>query len=332
MTPTSDREVFDEISGLVTEAVNPRTAHLDRKSIPEILALINDEDQTVPGAVRREMDAIARAVELVVARLAKGGRLFYIGAGTSGRLGVLDAAECPPTFGTDPKLVQGVIAGGRDALWRAVEGAEDEAEAAPVALEERGLGPADVVVGVAASRRTPFVLAGLRYARQVGAGTILVAMNAAPSPADGPGGAGAGEASANRIGGSGGELPVDVAVCPVVGPEVIMGSTRMKAGTAQKLILNLISTTSMVCLGKVYGNLMVDLRATSRKLAQRAKRLVMMTVGVDYDGAAQLLEQAGGSVKTAIIIGRLGVTREEAEARLDAAQGWVRRALGEDRG
>jgi len=314
MTRRGDRQVFDEISGLVTEAVNPRTANLDLKSIPEILALINDEDQTVPGAVRREIDAIARAVELVVGRLARGGRLFYIGAGTSGRLGVLDAAECQPTFGTDPKLVQGLIAGGHEALWRAVEGAEDEAEAAPAALVERGVGPADVVVGVAASRRTPFVLAGLRHARQVGAGTVLVAMNAAHSP-----------------GAGGGELEVDVAICPVVGPEVIMGSTRMKAGTAQKLILNLISTASMICLGKVYGNLMVDLRATSRKLAERAKRLVMMTVGVDYDGAAQLLEQAGGSVKTAIVIGRLGVTREEAETRLQAAQGWVRRALGEDR-
>lgn len=314
MTRRGDRQVFDEISGLVTESVNPRTANLDLKSIPEILALINDEDQTVPGAVRREIAAIARAVELVVGRLTRGGRLFYIGAGTSGRLGVLDAAECPPTFGTDPKLVQGLIAGGHEALWRAVEGAEDEAEAAPAALAEHGVGPADVVVGVAASRRTPFVLAGLRHARQVGAGTVLVAMNAAHGP-----------------GAGGGELEVDVAICPVVGPEVIMGSTRMKAGTAQKLILNLISTASMVCLGKVYGNLMVDLRATSRKLAERAKRLVMMTVGVDYDGAAQLLEQAGGSVKTAIVIGRLGVTREEAEARLQTAQGWVRRALGEDR-
>jgi N-acetylmuramic acid 6-phosphate etherase len=318
MAQSRDRQVFDEIAGLTTEAVNPRSADLDRKSVPEILSLINDEDQTVPGAVRREIDAISRAVDLVVARLARGGRLFYIGAGTSGRLGVLDAAECPPTFGSDPKLVQGIIAGGHEALWRAVEGAEDEAGAAPAALTERGVNAGDVVVGVAASRRTPFVLAGLRYARQVGAGTILLSMNAAP------------DSQAGGASGAPSDLEVDVAICPVVGPEVVMGSTRMKAGTAQKLILNMISTATMVRLGKVYGNLMVDLQATSRKLAERAKRLVMMTVGVDYDGAAQLLEEAGGSVKAAIVIGRLGVTREEAAARLKTAQGFVGTVLAEE--
>lgn len=314
MPPSGDRRVFDEIAGLTTEALNPRSAELDRRSVPEILALISEEDESVPLSVRREIDAIARAVELVVHRLRRGGRLFYVGAGTSGRLGVLDAAECPPTFGTDPDLVQGIIAGGMGAVSRAVEGAEDDAEAAPAALASRGVGAADVVVGLAASRRTPFVLAALRYAREVGAGTVLVSMNAvsmnaAPEPA---------------------EAAVDVAICPVVGPEIIMGSTRMKAGTAQKLILNMISTAAMVRLGKVYGNLMVDLRATSQKLAERSKRLVMMTVGVDYDTAARLLEEAGGKVKIAILIGRLGTTREAAEARLHAAQGFLRRALAEE--
>jgi N-acetylmuramic acid 6-phosphate etherase len=313
MVEPGDRRVFDEIAGLTTEAVHPGSADLDRRSIPEILTLINNEDQTVAAAVRREIPAIARAVELIESRLRAGGRLFYVGAGTSGRLGVLDAAECPPTFGTDPDLVQGVIAGGRDAVWRAVEGAEDDVESAVLALSAHGVGPRDVVVGVAASRRTPFVVSALRHAQQVGAGTVLVAMNAQPAGAAEPG-----------------TSPADVIICPVVGPEVIMGSTRMKAGTAQKLVLNMISTATMVRLGKVYGNLMVDLRATSRKLAERAKRLVMMTVGVDYDRAAKLLDESGGRVKTAIVIGRLGVTREEAESRLAKASGWVRQALGEE--
>jgi N-acetylmuramic acid 6-phosphate etherase len=311
MPDRSDREIFAELSGLTTEAVNPRTADLDCRSVPEILALINDEDETVPRAVRREIDAIARAVDLVVDRISSGGRLFYVGAGTSGRIGVLDAAECPPTFGTDPELVQGLIAGGAPALVRAVEGAEDQVDEAPAALAACGLTARDVVVGLAASRRTPFVVSALRHARAMGAGAVLVAMNAA--------------AAAPRP-----EFEVDIAICPDLGPEVIMGSTRMKAGTAEKIILNMISTAAMVRLGKVYGNLMVDLRATSRKLTERAKRLVMMTCQVDYDGATQLLAEAGGSVKTAIVIGRLGVVREEAESRLAAAAGFVRRALGEE--
>lgn len=225
MPDRSDREIFAELSVLTTESVNPRTADLDCRSVPEILALINDEDEIVPGAVRREIDAIARAVDLIVDRIARGGRLFYVGAGTSGRIGVLDAAECPPTFGTDPELVQGLIAGGPPALVSAVEGAEDQVDEAPAALSARGLTALDVVVGLAASRRTPFVVSALRHARAVGAGAVLVAMNAA--------------AAAPRQ-----EIEVDVAICPVLGPEVIMGSTRMKSGTAEKLILNMISTAS----------------------------------------------------------------------------------------
>ncbi len=317
MPDVSDREIFAELSGLTTEAVNPRTTDLDRRAVRDILALINDEDQTVPLAVRRELDAIARAVDLIVGRLIQGGRLFYVGAGTSGRLGVLDAAECPPTFGTDPELVQGIVAGGSGALVRAVEGAEDSTDEARAVLDARGVGARDVVVGLAASRRTPFALAALRHARALGAGTVLVAMNTGV----------VGEAAA-----AGNDLAVDVAICPEVGPEVIMGSTRMKAGTAQKLILNMISTATMVRLGKVYGNLMVDLRATSRKLAERAKRLIMMTCNVDYETAARLLAAANGRVKTAIVVGRLGVSPEEAEARLAAAGGFVRPALGEGPG
>jgi N-acetylmuramic acid 6-phosphate etherase len=314
MPELSDRDVFQEISALTTEAVNPRTTDLDSRSLREVLALLNDEDQTVPMAVRAELEAIARAVELVVARFRQGGRLIYLGAGTSGRLGVLDAAECPPTFGTDPGLVRGILAGGPAALEGAVEGAEDNQEAGAAALARAGLNPQDVVVGIAASRRTPFVVAGLRFARQVGAGTVLISTNVLPKAA--------------AAGGQGITAEdVDVAICPQVGPEAIMGSTRMKSGTAQKLVLNMISTASMVQLGKVYGNLMVDLRATSRKLAERAKRLVMMTTGSDYERAAELLQAAGGRVKVAILMARLHVEPAEAEARLEAAGGQVRKAL-----
>jgi N-acetylmuramic acid 6-phosphate etherase len=323
--PPSDREVFAEIAALTTESINPRTVDLDRRPLREVLALINDEDEKVPRAVRREIDAIARAVELVVERMRRGGRLIYVGAGTSGRLGVLDAAECPPTFGTDPALVRGVMAGGPPALMRAVEGAEDDGEAARTALVAEAVTAADVVVGIAASRRTPFVVAALRYAREVGAGTVLVTTNALPA-GSGPGTPG------SSPGGPLGAASVDVAICPEVGPEVIMGSTRMKSGTAQKLVLNMISTATMVELGKVYGNLMVDLGSTSRKLTERAKRLVMMTTAVDYDRAAALLAEAGGRVKVAILIGKLHIDRAAAESRLAAAGGRVREALGEHSG
>jgi len=317
MPELSDRDVFREIAGLTTEAVNPRTHGLDAKPVREVLALLNDEDQAVPLVVRGQLDAIARAVELVVERLKRGGRLFYIGAGTSGRLGVLDAAECPPTFGTDPGLIRGLIAGGSTALERAVEGAEDNVETAPAALLAHGLKPEDVVIGIAASRRTPFVVAGLRFARAQGAGTVLLSTNALPAD---PAAAGPGLTLGE----------VDVAICPEVGPEAIMGSTRLKSGTAQKLVLNMISTATMVELGKVYDNLMVDLRATSRKLGERAKRLVMMTTDCDYDRATALLAAAGGRVKVAILIGRLGLDPAAAERRLEAAGGRVRRALGEE--
>lgn len=297
--------MFREIENLVTEARNPRSRNLDRMSIEEILALIHAEDRTVADAVGAEMPRIAEAVRLIVDAFQSGGRLFYVGAGTSGRLGVLDAAECPPTFGTDPALVQGIIAGGYGALVRSVEGAEDEAAAGALELQARGLGPKDVVVGIAACRRTPYVAGALRYAAGVGARTVHLTAN---PPEDLP-------------------VEVDVAICPVVGPEVVSGSTRMKAGTAQKMVLNMLTTTAMVRLGKVYENLMVDLMATSEKLRERGKRILMMSTGLDYPRAAELLERAGGSVKRALVMHHAGLGPEEADRRLAEADGWVRKAL-----
>lgn len=300
-----DRARFDEFARLATEQRNPRTLDLDTLGAAAILERISAEDRTVPDAVARELPWIAQAVDLVVESFRAGGRLIYVGAGTSGRLGVLDASECPPTFGSDPERVQGVIAGGRDALVRAIEGAEDredEGEAAIVALQA---GSRDTVIGIAASRRTPFVVAALKEARRLGARTAYVTCTPRAEF----------------------KLDVDVAICPVVGPEVLMGSTRMKAGTAQKLVLNMITTAAFVRMGKAYENMMVDLRATSRKLVERSRRTVMTVTGVDYDTAGQAIEAAGKSVKTAIVMLKLDCGREEAEARLARADGFVRAAL-----
>lgn len=266
---------------------------------------MNAEDRRVPTAVGREVPKIARAVDLIVKRLLRGGRIFYVGAGTSGRLGVLDAAECPPTFGTPRTLVQGIIAGGRRALVRSVEGAEDDAKAAAAALKRRRVGSRDVVVGIMASRRTPYALGAIAYGRKVGAGTIAVTANAA----------------------AGARFGCDVVIAPRVGPEVVTGSTRLKAGTAQKLVLNMLSTATMVRLGKVYENLMVDLRTASRKLEERTKRVFMHATGARYAEAVPALKRAGGSLKVAIVMRRAGVTRAEAERRLKRAQGWVRKAI-----
>jgi N-acetylmuramic acid 6-phosphate etherase len=243
-----------------------------------------------------------------VAAFQNGGRLIYAGAGTSGRLGVLDAAECPPTFGTPPELVQGVIAGGLPALTGAIEGAEDRGDEAVEALDHLKLGPKDVVLALAASRRTPYALAAIAEARRRGARTIFLTTNPRDSLS----------------------IDVDVAICPVVGPEALMGSTRMKSGTAQKLVLNMITTASMVRLGKVYENMMVDLMATSAKLRERSRRTLMIVTGLEYDGAVRALEAARGSVKTAIVMVRSGVSLEEARARLAAAGGFVRSAIGEE--
>jgi N-acetylmuramic acid 6-phosphate etherase len=290
----------------LTERRNPRTADIDLASAAEIVDLMAAEDALVPAAVATQRDAIARAIDIAVTTFREGGRLFYVGAGTSGRLGVLDASECPPTFGTDPELVQGLIAGGPAALTRAQEGAEDRPEDGARDLAARGVSARDFVVGIAASATTPYVRGALAHARAAGARTALVA-NSPP---------------AEELG-----RDVDVAIVPVVGPEVVTGSTRLKSGTATKLVLNMITTGAMIRLGKTYGNLMVDLQATNAKLRARSERMVADVCGVDRDAARQILDAAGGSVKIAIVMHALGVARDEAVQRLAAAGGSVRRVV-----
>jgi N-acetylmuramic acid 6-phosphate etherase len=299
-----NRKVFDEIKDLATEQRNPRTLDLDRLDTRAVLERINDEDRTVADIVRGEIPHIVTAVDLAYAALQAGGRVLYVGAGTSGRLGVLDAAECPPTFGTPPEWIQGIIAGGYGALIQAVEGAEDRVDDGAEQMRRAKVEPRDFVLGIAASRRTPFVVAALDQARKLGAKTGLLTCTPRAEIT----------------------FPLDVAICPVVGPEAIMGSTRMKAGTAQKLVLNMISTATMVRLGKLYENMMVDLLATSEKLVERGRRTLMTVTGLDYDAACARLTEAGGSVKTAIVMTLAGVDRAAAEARLQAAGGFVRGA------
>jgi N-acetylmuramic acid 6-phosphate etherase len=305
VTSRQDRDIFRELEELTTEARNPRSTDLDRMSAGEILRLINDEDRRVPDIVAGELPRIEQAVDLVVTAFRSGGRLIYVGAGTSGRLGVLDAAECPPTFGADSTQVQGIMAGGKRALVRAVEGSEDDAEAGVKAIQDKQVGPNDVVMGIAASRRTPFVLAAVAEARRFGAKTIYLTMNARSTI----------------------DFPVDVAICPVVGPEVLMGSTRMKSGMAQKMVLTMITTTAYVLLGKTYENMMVDLMATSAKLRERAKRVVMTVTGVTYERAEAALNDAHGSVKVAVVMILAKATAPQAAERLADAGGFVRNAI-----
>jgi N-acetylmuramic acid 6-phosphate etherase len=289
-----------------TEAVNPRTTGIDRAGPGEIVRLIQAEDRRVPGAVEAEAASIAALIEEVATRLASGGRLVYVGAGTSGRLGVLDAAECPPTFGTEPDLVVGVIAGGPEALRRSREGAEDDESAGRRDLRSIGVGPADFVLGIATSGTTPYVRAALEEADALGAGTGFLSCTPPPE-------------AVRRV--------ADHLVTPIVGPEVVAGSTRMKAGTATKLVLNALSTGVMVRLGKVYGNYMVDLRAGSRKLARRAVGILESVCGLGVDDARGLLVRAGGSVKTAIAMHELDVERAVAERVLDACGGHLSRVV-----
>jgi N-acetylmuramic acid 6-phosphate etherase len=305
MTPSSSEHLSEQLAKLLTEQRNPRSTQLDTLSTEGILRLINAEDKLVPLAVEREIPYIAAAVNLIVESLRHGGRLLYFGAGTSGRLGVVDASECPPTFGTHPALVVGVIAGGQAAMFRSQEGAEDNEEQAQKDVDAHEVGAKDTVCGIAASRRTPYVVAAVRHARVRGAKTIYVTTNPRKEF----------------------NLDVDVAICPEVGPEVLMGSTRMKSGTAQKLVLNMLTTTTMVRLGKVYENMMVDLQLTNRKLVERSKRIVMIATGADYQTAAAVLEQAGGHVKTALVMIRTGASAGEARARIARADGFVRRAI-----
>ena len=292
----------------LTEQQNPRSKRIDLLSALEITDLINAEDRMVAQAVGEEREAIAHAVELVVEAFRRGGRLLYVGAGTSGRLGVLDAAEMPPSYGVSPELVQGIIAGGYAALVRAQEGAEDSPEAGAAALDERTVTANDFVLGIATSGTTPFVHGALARARELGARTGFLLCTYPPQELT--------------------ELH-DVVIAPLVGPEVITGSTRMKAGTATKLVLNTITTGAMVLLGKVYGNLMVDLQVTCQKLQDRGERILMETLNLDREGARDLLSVAGGKVKVAIVMQKLGVDLQEAERRLHEVEGVVSRVVGD---
>jgi N-acetylmuramic acid 6-phosphate etherase len=292
----------------LTEQQNPRSKRIDLLSPLEITDLINAEDRMVAQAVGEEREAIARAMTMVVETFRKGGRLIYVGAGTSGRLGVLDASEMPPTFGVEPEMIQGVIAGGYAALVRAQEGAEDSPEAGAAALEERSVSSRDFVLGIATSGSTPFVHGALARAREAGAGTGFL-LCTYPTR----------ELTETH----------DVVIAPLVGPEIVTGSTRMKAGTATKLVLNTITTGAMVLLGKVYGNLMVDLQVTCRKLQDRGERILMETVGVEREAARELLDRAGGKVKVALVMGKLRIGREEAEGRLHDVEGVVSKVVGD---
>jgi N-acetylmuramic acid 6-phosphate etherase len=294
---------------LLTEARHPDTASIDQLSTREMLQVINAADRTVADAVHAELGRIAQAVDGIAERLEKGGRLFYTGAGTSGRLGVLDASECPPTFNVDPGLVVGLIAGGDYALRHSIEGAEDDARQGVEDLKAHGLSAEDALVGIAASGRTPYVVGGMVYGNELGA--LTIGLSCVP--------------------GSEVERRAKIAITPAVGPEVITGSTRLRAGTATKLVLNMLSTGAMIRTGMVYGNLMVNVQPTNEKLRNRAIRIIAAATEVDESRAEALLDEAG-AVRVAIVMQKLGINRRQAEQRLDAARGRLRVALGDGPG
>ena len=301
------RALMDELDQLVSEGRNPRTMGIDQMSTHDILVAINDEDSLVPAAVRATLPAIEKAVEAIVAAFGKGGRLIYVGAGTSGRLGVLDASECPPTFGVPAGKVIGLIAGGNEALIRATEGAEDRTAAGAADLDRIALEDRDVVVGIAVSGRTPYVIGALEHAKARGAVTVALTCNPSSAIAQ----------------------MADISIAPVVGPEVLTGSTRLKSGTAQKLVLNMLTTASMVRIGKSYENLMVDLVASNDKLKARATRIVMQATGCSARDAEAALERTGQDVKLAILVTTRGVPVDEARAALARNNGFLRRAVNE---
>lgn len=305
---SEEKRIFEEISRLSTEQQNQKSVNIDKQSTEEILRIINDEDKSVPLAVENEIPYITKAVDAVVNALKNGGRLLYFGAGTSGRLGVVDASECPPTFGAPFGLIDGFIAGGQAAMFRAQEGAEDYEENGANDVTAANVTDKDVVCGIAASRRTPYVIGAVKKAKELGATTLYVTA----TPRD----------TFNID-------EVDIAICPHVGPEVVMGSTRMKSGTAQKLVLNMITTTAFVRMGKTYENMMIDLQQTNKKLVERSKRIIMTITGVDYDKAAEYLKTSNGHVKTAIVMILADVDLDEAKRRLDKADGFVRAAIEE---
>ena len=292
----------------LTEQRNPRSLRIDQLATLEIVDLINAEDRMIAGAVGEEREAIARCIDMVVESFRNGGRLFYVGAGTSGRLGVLDASEMPPTYRTDPEMVQGIIAGGYDALVRAQEGAEDKPEDGARDLAARGVTDKDFVLGIATSGTTPYVHGALAHAREIGARTGFL-LCTYPSE----------ELTRTH----------DVVIAPLVGPEVVTGSTRMKAGTATKMVLNTITTSAMVRTGKVFGNLMVDLQVTCEKLRDRGQRILMETLGLAREEATRVLDRADGHVKTAIVMAKLGIDRHEARLKLDEADGVLIRVVGD---
>ncbi|WP_449538156.1 N-acetylmuramic acid 6-phosphate etherase [Ferdinandcohnia sp. Marseille-Q9671] len=293
------------ISTLTTEMRNQNSAHIDTMSTMEILKTINDEDKTVAYRVEDVLPEVESAVETVYQSLIRGGRLFYIGAGTSGRIGILDAVECPPTFSTPPDLVQAIIAGGENAFIKAVEGAEDDSTLGAKDLEERNLTSIDVVIGIAASGRTPYVIGALQYAKQVGAKTVSLTSNKNAKISE----------------------HADIAIEVETGPEVVTGSTRMKAATAHKLILNMITTSTMIKVGKVYENLMVDLKVSNIKLQERAKSIVSTITGVPYSKAEEMLEITNYEVKPAIVMIKTGATFEQAKGYIQSANGFVRKAI-----
>lgn len=295
----------EKIANLTTEGTNPSTMNIDSVSTLEMISMINEEDKKVAAAVEKAKESIAKAVDVIVKRLANGGRLIYMGAGTSGRLGILDASECPPTFGVDHTLVQGLIAGGHTAIFKAVEGAEDNFELGKRDLVEKELTEKDVVCGIAASGRTPYVIGGMKFAKEVGAATLCVTMNADSEMAE----------------------IADIPITVVVGPEAIMGSTRMKAGTAQKLVLNMLSTGTMIKLGKVYGNLMVDVKTSNAKLVARAKRIIMLATGISEKEAGKYLEETNNNVKLSIFMIKTGLALDSAQKILEAHKGYIKKAI-----
>lgn len=290
---------------LTTESRNQNTLDIDQVSTLEMVKKINDEDKKVAIAVEKELPQIAKAIDSIVRRMKKGGRLIYIGAGTSGRLGILDASECPPTYGVSEELVQGIIAGGQEAIFRAKEGAEDSKELAIIDLKDKNINENDTIVGLAASGRTPYVIGGLEYANEIGALTVSVTCNKD-----------SGVAKVSQI-----------SIAPVVGPEAVTGSTRLKSGTAQKLVLNMLSTGTMIKMGKVYGNLMVDVKATNEKLVERSKKIVCEATGVSIQESEEVLKETDFDVKLAIFMILSNLEKEVAKEKLENSNGYIKEAL-----
>jgi len=303
----TENSVFQELASLITESRNPNTYDIDIMTTEEIVRTINKEDQNVVPAVAKEIPYITKAVDLITHAFKNNGRLIYIGAGTSGRLGVLDAAECPPTFGTNPQMIQGIIAGGFDALVRAQEGSEDKYDLGASDLNKKNITANDVVCGIAASQRTPYVKGALEEAKRHGAKTIAVICNPRETL----------------------KMNVDVAICPVPGPEVVMGSTRMKAGSAQKMVLNMLTTSAMIKMGKVYENMMIDLQQNSQKLIERSKKIIMIATDVDYESADKYLKMTDGHVKSAILMALTDLDLDNVKKLLDKNDGFIKKALME---